>query len=221
MANLFTGNQDIVDFFRHMDIGPVVAMQEDQYRQAEQYPDAPTDYEDAVDSYRRTLEIVGEIAGEFIEPRAEDVDRAGSFLADGDVCYAPGIAESLERLRQADLMGITLPRAYGGLNFPVTVSVTVKNTGDRPGDEIVQLYIRDNKSRLDRPEKELKAFRRVSLEPGEQRKVPFSLDSSAFSYYDPRQGGWVAEPGTFTVLVGSAADDIRVSKPMRYNHRSK
>ena len=58
-------------------------------------------------------------------PRAEDVDRAGATLADGEVCYAPGISEALERLSQADLMGITLPRRFGGLNFPVTVSVMI------------------------------------------------------------------------------------------------
>ena len=111
------------------------AWREDDYAQARDFAYAPRDYEDAIDSYRRTLEIVGEIAGDFVAPRAEDVDRAGSVLADGEVCYAPGIAESLERLRQADLMGITLPRRYGGLNFPVTVVGDDRRDGlaRRPG----------------------------------------------------------------------------------------
>ena len=79
---------------------------------------APRDYEDALDSYRRTLEIVGDIAGDFVAPRAEDVDREAASLVDGEVCYAPGISEALERLRQADLMGITLPRRTAASTSP-------------------------------------------------------------------------------------------------------
>jgi len=140
MPNFYTDDPDLVAQLERLDLARVVAWREDDYAQARDFAYAPKDYEDAVDSYRRTLEIVGEIAGEFVEPRAEDVDRAGSVLADGEVCYAPGIAESLERLRQADLMGITLPRRYGGLNFPVTVSVMIVEMVSRADPALMNIF---------------------------------------------------------------------------------
>ena len=123
MSNFFTDNADLRDTLHGLDLARVVRLREDGYAQARDFAYAPRDFEDAIDSYERTLEIAGELAGEYIEPRAEDVDRAGSELIQGEVCYARGIAEGLERLKQADLMGMTLPRRYGGLNFPVSVSV--------------------------------------------------------------------------------------------------
>ena len=125
MSNYYTDNADLQATLRRLDLSRIVRLREDDYDQATQFSYAPRDYEDALDSYDRTLAIVGDIAGEFVEPRAEAVDRAGSELIDGEVCYAPGVNESLERLRQADLMGITLPRKYGGLNFPVSISVMI------------------------------------------------------------------------------------------------
>ncbi len=92
MPNFYTDNPDLVAQLDRLDLARIVAWREDDYAQARDFAYAPRDYEDAVDSYRRTLEIVGDIAGDFVEPRAEDVDRAGSVLADGEVCYAPGIA---------------------------------------------------------------------------------------------------------------------------------
>jgi beta-glucosidase len=88
------------------------------------------------------------------------------------------------------------------------VSVEVQNTGARAGKEVVQLYVRDSQSRLVRPEKELKAFAKVALEPGESKTVTFSLDEQALSYYDPAVKRWVAEPGEFEVLVGSSSREI-------------
>ena len=140
MPDFYTDNPDLVAQLERLDLARIVAWREDDYAQARDFAYAPKDYEDAIDSYRRTLAIVGEIAGDFIEPRAEDVDRAGSVLADGEVCYAPGIAESLERLRQADLMGITLPRKYGGLNFPVTVSVMIVEMVSRADPALMNIF---------------------------------------------------------------------------------
>jgi len=119
--NYFTDNEDIVDFFEHMDIRQQVALQERGYAEAAQYDYAPVDYEDAIDSYRRVLEVVGELSAQFIEPRASEVDREGVRLEDGRVVYARGTLEALEQLSKADLMGFTLPRKYGGLNFPVLI----------------------------------------------------------------------------------------------------
>ena len=118
----------------------MVRLREDGYAQARDFAYAPRDYEDALDSYERTLDIVGDLAGEYIEPRAEGIDRAGSELVQGEVCYAPGIAEGLERLKQADLMGITLPRKYGGLNFPVSVSVMIVEMVSRADPALMNIF---------------------------------------------------------------------------------
>lgn len=91
----------------------------------------------------------------------------------------------------------------------LTVSVDVINTGSRAASEVVQLYIADLSSSLPRPQKELKGFEKVALQPGERATVTFTVDSSALSYYDDRRGEWVAEKGEFEVLVGASSADIR------------
>ncbi len=91
----------------------------------------------------------------------------------------------------------------------LTITVPVTNTGKREGKEVVQLYVRDVKASVDRPVKELKAFSKVALQPGETRKVRLTLDREALCYYDAERHEWVAEPGRFEALIGSASDDIR------------
>ncbi len=91
------------------------------------------------------------------------------------------------------------------------VTVPVTNTGKVAGAEVVQLYISDAESYLPRPRKELKGFEKVYLEPGETAEVTFTLDSSALKFFDADRHEWVAEPGEFTLLLGSASDDIRTS----------
>jgi alkylation response protein AidB-like acyl-CoA dehydrogenase len=139
-TNFYTDNPDLAEKLATLDMGRVVALREDDYTQAREFVYAPRDHADALDSYRRALEIVGEIAAEFVAPRAEDVDRDGSQLVDGEVCYATGIVEALERLAQADLMGITLPRRYGGLNFPVTVSVMIVEMISRADPALMNVF---------------------------------------------------------------------------------
>jgi beta-glucosidase len=95
-----------------------------------------------------------------------------------------------------------------GENF--TVSLTVENSGEVSGQEVVQLYIRDVESSLMRPIKELKGFDKVKLEPGKAQTVHFSLSPRSLSFYDPHLHDWVAEPGEFEVLVGSSSRDIRL-----------
>ncbi|MHC5034232.1 MAG: acyl-CoA dehydrogenase family protein [Planctomycetota bacterium] len=121
MPNFFTDNEDILDFLGNTDLRDLVMLQEHGYVEAQEFDYAPTDYEDALDNYRRVLEVVGQIAAEFIEPRAADVDLEGAHFEDGKVTYAKGTQEALEQLRRADLMGFTLPRKYGGLNMPVLI----------------------------------------------------------------------------------------------------
>jgi beta-glucosidase len=93
----------------------------------------------------------------------------------------------------------------------IDISFVVKNTGPVAGKEIVQLYIRDLESRLPRPDKELKAFKKIALQPGESKTVMFTLDSQALTYYDPSIPGWVAEPGEFELLIGASSRDIKIS----------
>lgn len=96
-----------------------------------------------------------------------------------------------------------------GSGFKVSVDVT--NVGDREGKEIVQLYIGDDESSLERPVKELKGFRKVSLRPGQTERVTFEINDDMLKYYDPERGGWILEEGAFTAYVGAASDDIRTS----------
>lgn len=91
----------------------------------------------------------------------------------------------------------------------VTVTVDVTNTGRLPGKEIVQVYVHDHKSGLVRPEKELKGFAKVELQPGETRSVTIPLDFRAFAYYHPKYGQWITEDGDFDLLIAASAADIR------------
>ena len=91
----------------------------------------------------------------------------------------------------------------------LTVKVTVKNTGTREGQEIVQLYLSDKKSSLPRPIKELKGFKKVKLSPGEETEVTFTIDKEALSYFDDTRHAWIAEPGKFEAIIVASATDIK------------
>jgi beta-glucosidase len=103
---------------------------------------------------------------------------------------------------------IGTPKVKAGA--PVEVSLKVRNTGPRAGAEVVQLYVHDVKSTLPRPEKELKGFGRVMLQPGESRTLSFTLEPSALAFFDPGKGDWTTEAGAFKVLVGASSRDIRL-----------
>jgi beta-glucosidase len=96
----------------------------------------------------------------------------------------------------------------------VVVSLVVTNTGTHAGAEVVQLYVHDGHSKIDRPAHELKGFRRVELNPGSSKTVLFTLDRAALSYWSPEKKDWVAEPGTFEVQVGASSRDIRLKAPL-------
>ncbi|KAI9755184.1 MAG: hypothetical protein M4579_004380 [Chaenotheca gracillima] len=93
----------------------------------------------------------------------------------------------------------------------INISVPVTNTGSFHGSETVQVYVNDPKSRLPRPEKELQAFAKVSLKPGETKSVQLKLDKYSVGYYDTTLGSWIAEEGDFNVLIGASSADIRCS----------
>ena len=106
--------------------------------------------------------------------------------------------------------GLTVSTPTVRAGGTVEIGAQVRNTGARAGAEVVQLYVRDVESSLPRPEKELKGFARVELRPGEARRVTFSLDAAALSFFDPGKGDWVAEKGAFEVLVGPSSRDLRL-----------
>jgi beta-glucosidase len=90
-------------------------------------------------------------------------------------------------------------------------SVEITNTGDQVAQEVVQVYIRDLESSVQRPEQELKDFHKVLLEPGESRRVEIELSSRSFSFWDIQTHNWKLEPGDFEIRVGASSRDIRLS----------
>ena len=121
MTNFFTDNRDLPDYLDRGLPEEIIRLKEDDFSEKDLYPHAPGNAEDARDNYRRIIQVIGEIAGEFITPGAAAVDDRGAQFADGCVSFAPETLEAVTRLRQADLLGMTLPRKYGGLNVPKTI----------------------------------------------------------------------------------------------------
>lgn len=119
MANFYTDNEDMKFHLEHPLMKKIVALKERNFEDKEKYDYAPLDFEDAMDSYDRTLEIVGEICGDIIGPNAEGVDQEGPRVENDRVIYAKGTAENHEALTKAGLIGMSLPREYDGLNFPM------------------------------------------------------------------------------------------------------
>ena len=119
MANFYRDNDDIQFLFKHLNIGEVASLAEEGFKYAGQFDTAPKDAQDAIKNYDLVLDSIGKLAGDFIAPRSEEIDRDGNTLnEDGTVSYAKGIAESLNALAKADVMGFTLPHRFGGLCFP-------------------------------------------------------------------------------------------------------
>jgi len=119
MANFYRDNNDIQFLFRHIDLGKLAEVCEEGFKFASEFESAPASANEAVLNYDMVLDSLGQLCGDFIAPRAEDVDRQGNILnEDGTVTRATGIKEAIEKLGQAEVMGFTLPHRFGGLNFP-------------------------------------------------------------------------------------------------------
>jgi beta-glucosidase len=103
---------------------------------------------------------------------------------------------------------LKLDKKAVGEGEPLKVTVSVKNTGKRPGKETVQLYVRDVKSSVVRPVKELKGFVKLDLKPGKQKQAEFVLDKRAFAFYDEGRRDWSVESGEFEILIGRSSADI-------------
>jgi hypothetical protein len=142
VANFFLDNDDIQFLFRHIDLEELARLQEDNFvRAGQENGEAPRDAADAVDNYRRVLEITGQVAGDLLAPNAEQVDREGNTLnEDGTVTLHPLVAQNLKRLTQADLMGFTLPRKYGGLNCPSLIYTMATEMVSRADCSLMNLF---------------------------------------------------------------------------------
>ena len=120
MANFYTYNPDLKHHLNHPLMRKIVELKERNYTDAEKFDYAPFNFEDAMDSYDKVLEIVGELCGTTIAENAESVDHQGPRVENGRVIYADGTQQNIEACRKAGLMGMAMPRRYGGLNFPIT-----------------------------------------------------------------------------------------------------
>jgi hypothetical protein len=142
VANFYTDNADIRFHLDHMDLAPLIRLREHGFEDAGRYDYAPADAADAMDNYRRVIDLVGEIAGDIIAPLAPDIDTDGSHLSleEGCVKYAPGIVKALRALSQADLMGATLPRRFGGLNLPGIVYAAATEIVSRADASLMNIF---------------------------------------------------------------------------------
>ncbi len=120
MANFYNDNPGLKHHLQHPLMQKIVELKERNFADAEKFDYAPLNFEDAMDSYDKVLEIVGEICGGKIAENAEDVDHQGPRVENGRVIYADGTKANLELCRKAGLMGMAMPRRLGGLNFPIT-----------------------------------------------------------------------------------------------------
>lgn len=124
MANYYTDHPEMEFYLHHPLMKRIVELKERNFTEKEKYPDAPVDYDDAIENYKRILEITGDLAANVIEPNSEAVDQEGPHLKDGRMYYASKTLENLDVTRKAGLWGISMPRQYGGLNLPnVTFSM--------------------------------------------------------------------------------------------------
>ena len=120
-----------------------------------------------------------------------------------DFAFGHGLSYTTFRLSNLRLSANTMTK-----DGHITLTVNVKNTGSREGAEVVQLYIHDVKSSLERPYKELKGFAKVGLKPGESKDVSIDVNNEALSFYDDRAGKWTSEAGEFVALVGTSSDSL-------------
>ena len=123
MANFFSDNKDLQFHLGHPMMRKIVELKERGFAEKDLYDFAPQDFEDAMDSYRRVLEIAGEVCGEVIAPNAEGVDHEGPRVVNDHVEYAAGTVQNMKAIVDAGLSGLTLPRKYDGLNFPLVCFV--------------------------------------------------------------------------------------------------
>ena len=129
--NYYTDNKVLRHYLKHPLMQRIVQMQEHDYTQADKFNYAPIDFSEAVEGYERVLELIGSLCAEVVAPNAVAVETNSPTLKDGRVIYAPATEQNLDLFRKAGLMGISLPREYGGLNFPRTVFILIEDVVTR------------------------------------------------------------------------------------------
>jgi 3-(methylthio)propanoyl-CoA dehydrogenase len=140
MDNFYLDNPDLKFHLTHPLMKKIVTLKERQYADRGKFDYAPVDFEDAMDSYDKVLEIVGDICANIIGPNAESVDQEGPVLNENGVTYARGTQENLDSIIKAGLMGITLPREYGGLNFAVVPYTMIADLVSRADAGFVNIW---------------------------------------------------------------------------------
>lgn len=140
MSNFYNDNPDLKHHLSHPLMRKIVEMKERNFSDAEKFDYAPLDYEDAMDSYEKVLEIAGEISGEIVAQNAEDVDHEEPHVVDGHVVYAKGTQKNLDALVKAGLMGISLPRRYNGLNFSLVPYIMAADMVSRADAGFVNIW---------------------------------------------------------------------------------
>ena len=140
MSNFYNDNPDLKHHLSHPLMRKIVEMKERNFSDAEKFDYAPLDYEDAMYSYEKVLEIAGEISGEIVAQNAEDVDHEGPHVVDGHVVYAKGTQKNLDALVKAGLMGISLPRRYNGLNFSLVPYIMAADMVSRADAGFVNIW---------------------------------------------------------------------------------
>jgi alkylation response protein AidB-like acyl-CoA dehydrogenase len=131
MSNFYLDNPSLKHHLQHPLMRRIVELKERNYTDAEKYDYAPVDFEDAMDSYDKVMEIAGEVIGEVVAPNAEEVDAQGPKVVNNRVVYAPGTAQNLKATTQAGLMGLSMPRRYNGLNFPMVTFIMASDMAAR------------------------------------------------------------------------------------------
>ncbi len=140
MSNFYTDNRDLQFILKNVDLTEVMDLLENGYTEVKKFDYAPENYEDAKDSFARILDVIGDISGERIAPRARQVDEEGPHFEDGVVTYHPLTKQNMADLRAAGVMGVILPREYGGLNFPNTVYTMMTEMVSRADASLQNLF---------------------------------------------------------------------------------
>ena len=141
MANFYKDNKDIENVIDALDLGEVATLLEEDFRFAKEYDFAPKDAADAIDNYKRAIDICGDVMANRIAPTAEETDKVGNVLnADGSVTYAPGIKLAIELFGKTGLMGVQIPYYLGGLNMPCTVLTACNDIVSRGDASLMNIF---------------------------------------------------------------------------------
>ena len=140
MSNFFTDNADLLFTLDNLELQEAMCLIEKDYTEAQKYETAPESFEDALDSFHRILNVIGDVAGERIAPRARQVDEEGPNFENGVVTYHPLTVQNLNDLKAAGVMGVILPRQYGGLNFPLSVYTMMTEMVSRADASLQNLF---------------------------------------------------------------------------------